>query len=145
MKPSDMKPAEALHRLSVAANGAGCLFINPPPVASGLRDHARGAVARACRLSRPTRSAVARLPLAIAAAVTAAEAVQAMALASACPLDRAVIYAPAVYLREAAAVARACLAPGCATLAEAARLAACDSAAIAAAAALAAAMKGQSK
>jgi hypothetical protein len=74
------------------------------------------------------------LPLAIAAAVNAAEAVDGMAREAACPFDRAVIHAPAVYLREAAAVARACLAPGCATLAEAARLAALDSAAALAAA-----------
>lgn len=140
-----MKPHEALRGIERAAASAGCLFINPPPVASGLRDHARGAVARACRLARPTRSNKSRLPVAIAAAVNAAEAVQGMALASACPLDRAVIYAPAVYLREAAAVARACLAPGDTALAEAARVAACDSAAIAAAAALAARMKGESK
>jgi len=129
-----MKPAEALHGLRVAVNGAGCLFINPPPVASALLDHANGALARACRLARPTRQARARLPLAVAAAVNAAEAVDAMARASACPFDRAVIHAPAVYLREAAAVARACLAPGDSALAEAVRLAALDSAAALAAA-----------
>ena len=131
MKPADMKPAEALHRLSVAANGAGYLFINPPPVPWEAACHA---VARAGRLSRPTRSNTSRLPLAISAAVKAAEAVDGMARASACPLDRAVIHAPAVYLREAAAVARACLAPGDSALAEAARLAALDSAAALAAA-----------
>lgn len=129
-----MKPAEALHRLRLASNGAGCLFINPPGVPSGLRDWARGAVARACRLSRPTVQAKARLPLAVAAAVNAAEAVETWSRAFPCPLDRAVIHAPAVYLREAAAVARACLAPGDTALAEAVRLAALDSAAALAAA-----------
>lgn len=129
-----MKPHEALRGIERAANGAGALFINPPPVSSGVREWARGAIARACRLSRPTRSNKSRLPLAIAAAVNAAEAVQALAMEAACPFDRAVIYAPAVYLREAAAVARACLAPGDAALAEAARLAAIDSAAALAAA-----------
>jgi hypothetical protein len=129
-----MKPAEALHGLRVAVNCAGCLFINPPPVAPALLDHANGALSRACRLSRPTRQARARLPLAVAAAVNAAEAVDAMARASACPFERAVIHAPAVYLREAAAVARACLSPGDSALAEAVRLAALDSAAALAAA-----------
>lgn len=127
-----MKPAEALHRLRVAANGAGCLFINPPPGVPW--EAACHAVARACHLSRPTRFNASRLPVAVAAAVNAAEAVDGMARASACPLDRAVIHAPAVYLREAAAVARACLAPGDSALAEAARLAALDSAAALAAA-----------
>jgi len=134
VKPAEVKPHEALRDIERAAASAGCLFINPPPVASGLRDHARGAVARACRLSRPTRSNKSRLPLAIAAAVNAAEAVDGMAREAACPFDRAVIHAPAVYLREAAAVARACLAPGDSALAEAARLAALDSAAALAAA-----------
>jgi hypothetical protein len=130
-----MKPAEALNGLRVAVNGAGCLYINPPcAIPSALRDRARGALDRACRLSRPTRQAGARLPLAVAAAVNAAEAVDAMARASACPFERAVIHAPAVYLREAAAVGRACLAPGDAALAEAVRLAALDSAAALAAA-----------
>lgn len=129
-----MKPHEALRGIERAAASAGCLFINPPPVASGVRDWARGAVARACRLARPTRSNKSRLPLAIAAAVNAAEAVQCMASEAACPLDRAVISAPAVYLREAAAVARACLAPGDTALAEAARVAAVQSAAALAAA-----------
>jgi len=126
-----MKPAEALRRLRVAANGAGCLFINPPPGVPW--EAACKAVARACLMSRPTRNA-SRLPVAIAAAVTAAEAVDAMARASACPLDRAVIHAPAAYLREAAAVARACLAPGDPGLADAVRFAALDAAAALAAA-----------
>lgn len=130
-----MKPHEALRGIERAAGHAGWLFLNAiPSVPSGVRDWARGAVNRVARLSRPTRSNKSRLPLAIAAAVNAAEAVQSMALASACPHDRAVIYAPAVYLREAAAVARACLAPGDSALAEAARLAAIDSAAALAAA-----------
>lgn len=129
-----MKPAEALHRLRTEANGAGCLFINPPPVYSGLRERARGAVARLARLSRPTRQARARLRLAIAAADTAAAAIDDLARASACPLDRAVISAPAVYLREAAAIARACLDPGNPALAEAVRLAGLQSAAALAAA-----------
>lgn len=136
-----MKPAEALDGLRVAANGAGCLFINPPRIDCLPLERARGAIARACRLSRPCKNPVARLPLAIAAAVTAAQAVDGMARAAASPLDRAVIHAPAVYLREAAAVARACLAPGDAALAEAVRLAALQSAAALAAAR--AAMEGK--
>lgn len=140
-----MKPHEALRGIERAAASAGCLFINPPPVASGVRDWARGAVCRAARLSRPTRSNKSRLPLAISAAVKAAEAVESMAREAACPHDRAVIFAPAVYLREAAAVARACLAPGDTALAEAARLASIDSAVYANAAAVAAFMKGETK
>ena len=124
-----MKPHEALRGIERAAASAGCLFINPPPVASGVRDWARGAVARACRLSRPTRSNKSRLPLAIAAAENAARAVAEMARVCTSPGDATVIIAPAVYLREAAAVARACLAPGDSALAEASRLAAIDSAA----------------
>lgn len=130
-----MKPHEALRGIERAAGNAGWLFLNAiPTVPKGVRDWARGAVCRAARLSRPTRSNKSRLPLAIAAAENAARAVAEMARVCTSPGDATVIIAPAVYLREAAAVARACLAPGDTALAEAARLAAIDSAAALAAA-----------
>lgn len=129
---------QALAEIRAAGASAACLFINPPTsTPRATRDRVGAALAVLDRAARPPRHPCLdreRLADAANAADRASAWIATLANASACPLDRAVILAPALDLARAADAARAALAPDDVALADAAnRSAAAHALALAAA------------